>query len=65
MKTVNYYPQQSRLDIIGQDNLPIGGFLGVDAHLKAINLASQGQTIIFAVVDSKLNQNPTKSNKTQ
>lgn len=64
MKTVNYYPQQSRLDFIGDDNLPIGGLIGVDAHVKAVNLATQGKTLIFMIVDSKANQKPTNQIKT-
>lgn len=63
MKTANYYPQQSRLDIIGEDNIPTAGIFGVQAHVKAVNLAAQGKTVIFTIVDSKLNQNPNKSNK--
>lgn len=63
MKTANYYPQQSRLDLVGEDNIPVVGFLGVQAHVKAVNLAAQGKTIIFTIVDSKMNQNPYKSIK--
>ena len=63
MTAVNYYPQQNRIDFIGDDNLPAGGLLGVDAHIKAFNLAAQGRTVIFMIIDSKLNQNPTKLNK--
>lgn len=63
MKTVNYYPEQSRLDFIGEDNLPISGIYGVDAHVKAVNLAAQGKTIIFINIESKANQKPNKSNK--
>lgn len=63
MKTVNYYPQQNRLDFIGDDNLPTHGILGVDAHVKAVNLAAQGQTVIFINIESKANQNNHKSNK--
>lgn len=63
MKTVNYYPEQSRLDFIGEDNLPTHGILGVDAHVKAVNLAAQGKTIIFINIESKANQKPNKSNK--
>lgn len=63
MKAVNYYPDQSRLDFIGEDNIPTGGVFGVDAHVKAINLATQGKTLIFMIIDSKANQTPNKSNK--
>jgi hypothetical protein len=63
MKTVNYYPQQSRLDFIGDDDLPVNGIIGVDAHVKAVNLAAQGQTVIFINIESKANQKANKSNK--
>lgn len=63
MTAANYYPQQNRIDFIGDDNLPAGGLLGVDAHIKAFNLAAQGKTLIFMIIDSKANQTPNKSNK--
>jgi hypothetical protein len=63
MKVANYYPQQSRLDLIGQDNIPSAVFIGVDAHIKAVNLATQGTTVIFINIDSKANQKTNKSNK--
>lgn len=63
MKVANYYPQQSRLDLIGQDDLPIAGFFGIDAHVKAVNLAVQGNTVIFINIESKANQKPNKTNK--
>lgn len=63
MKTVNYYPQQSRLDFIGDDNVPTHGIFGVDAHVKAVNLAAQGQTVIFINIESKANQKHNTINK--
>lgn len=62
MNAANYYPQKNRIDIIGQDNLPIGGFMGVQAHIKALKLVSQGKTITL-IIDSKVNQKTTIANK--
>lgn len=63
MNIANYYPQQNRLDLIGSDNMPVLGFIGPDAHLKAINLVAQGKTLVFTIIDSKLNKTATKSIK--
>jgi hypothetical protein len=63
MKTANYYPQESRIDFIGEDNIPICGIMGVDSHAKASNLITQGETLVFTIEDINVIQKPNKSNK--
>ena len=56
MTTVNYYPLQSRLDFIGSDGMPVGGIMGGKAHIKAIELAMENDTVIAVCLDCKMNQ---------
>lgn len=58
-KTVaNYYPQEHRLDMIGDDNMPIAGWIGVNAHLKALSFVGSERVILFTIVPSRINGDP-------
>lgn len=56
MKVANYYPQQSRLDLYGDNDILIRNFTGVLAHLNAVKIASTKRILLFMIIDSKLNK---------
>lgn len=56
MKVANYYPQQNRLDLFGDNDILIRNFTGVLAHLNAVKIAATKRILLFMIIDSKLNK---------
>ena len=54
----NYYPQVLRLDMIGDDNMPIAGWIGANAHLKALSFVGSERVILFTIAPSRIIGDP-------
>lgn len=60
MKVANYYPQENRLDLYGDNDILIRKFSGVLAHLNAVKIAATKRILLFMIIDSKLNKKANK-----
>lgn len=58
MLVANYYPKEHRLDLFGEDNMPLAGWIGEVAHLKALSFVGSEKVLLFTILPSRINGDP-------